>query len=81
MFYVCLDTKQIFVLGEENSPPGSECGQGIQTGSDRTSAVSLCTLERTFAKQVKQVEQSFSSMIELFIQHEMTLVTHLTSIM
>lgn len=81
MFYVCLDTKQIFVLGEENSPPGSECRQGIQTGSGHTSAFSLCTLERTFAKQVKQVEQSFASTIELSIQHEITLSTHLTSIM
>lgn len=81
MFYVSLDTKQICVLGEENSPPGSECGQGIQTGSDRTSAVSLCTLERTYAEQVKQVEKRFASMIELLIQHEMTLATHLTSIM
>lgn len=62
---MCLDTKQISVLGEENSPQGSEHMQGIQTGSDRTSAISLCALKRTSVEQVKLVEQSFTYMIDL----------------
>lgn len=65
LFSMCLDTKQICVLGEENSPQGSEHMQGIQTGSDRTSAISRCTLKRTSVEQVKLVEQSFTYMIDL----------------